>query len=248
MENNNPKISVITVVYNDKDGLEKTINSVLSQTYSSIEYIIIDGGSSDGTIDVIKKNEDKIGKWISEPDNGIYDAMNKGIRMATGEWLNFMNAGDIFIHPNVLSKIFSVEIPMGKSFIYSDVEKVLMGEQSKRLYHTDRERGFVHHQSSIYKRELHETYGYYLTSRPYSVYDMFFFMSIPAKLFYKTHETIAQISSGGVSDQGYWMLEKSEAAKVMFGVKSFNSAFCTVLTIKLRKKAKNIIKILQHRK
>lgn len=79
-----------------KSNLEKTILSVLNQTYSNIEYIIIDGGSTDGTIDIIKRYDDKITYWQSEPDNGIYDAMNKGIQKANGEWINFMNAGDLF--------------------------------------------------------------------------------------------------------------------------------------------------------
>ena len=90
------KISVITINYNNKSGLEKTIQSVISQTYFELEYIIIDGGSSDGSIDVIKKYENKIDYWISEQDKGIYNAMNKGIAQAHGEYCNFMNSGDCF--------------------------------------------------------------------------------------------------------------------------------------------------------
>ena len=95
-------ISIITVVFNDKYGLEETILSVLSQTSENIEYIIIDGGSNDGTVDVIKKYEKSIDKWISEPDNGIYDAMNKGIALASGGFINFMNAGDVYASNNKL--------------------------------------------------------------------------------------------------------------------------------------------------
>lgn len=93
----NPKISIVTVVWNDKVGLERTIQSIVNQTYENIEFIIIDGGSTDGTVDVIKANADKIDYWISEKDRGIYDAMNKGIQAATGTWVNFMNAGDTFV-------------------------------------------------------------------------------------------------------------------------------------------------------
>ncbi len=89
-------ISIVTVVYNGESFLEKTIQSVLNQTYENIEYIIIDGGSTNGTIDVIKKYEDKISYWISEKDEGIYDAMNKGSKIANGNFIVFMNAGDIF--------------------------------------------------------------------------------------------------------------------------------------------------------
>jgi glycosyltransferase involved in cell wall biosynthesis len=97
------KISVITVVYNDIEGVEPTICSVLSHKSDMIEYIIIDGGSTDGTVDVIKKYDEKISFWLSEPDNGIYDAMNKGLKYATGNWSIFINVGDLLTHiPSVL--------------------------------------------------------------------------------------------------------------------------------------------------
>jgi glycosyltransferase involved in cell wall biosynthesis len=100
-----PKVSIITIVWNDAKGLEKTIQSVIHQTYENIEYIIIDGGSTDATVDIIKKYKNKIDYWVSEKDKGIYDAMNKGIQAATGTWVNFMNAGDTFVDNEVLEKI-----------------------------------------------------------------------------------------------------------------------------------------------
>jgi len=99
-------VSVVTVSYNAVSTIEQTILSVINQTYLYIEYIIIDGGSTDGTVDIIKKYADKIAYWVSEPDKGIYDAMNKGIKVATGEWINFMNCGDRFYDKNVLAEIF----------------------------------------------------------------------------------------------------------------------------------------------
>lgn len=105
---NNPLISVVTVSYNAVTTIEKTILSVINQNYSNIEYIVIDGGSIDGTVDIIKKYADKITYWVSEPDKGIYDAMNKGIIVATGEWINFMNTGDTFYNENVFSEIFEL--------------------------------------------------------------------------------------------------------------------------------------------
>jgi putative colanic acid biosynthesis glycosyltransferase len=91
---NNPIISIITIVLNEKKWLERTLDSVTSQTYNNIEFIIIDGGSTDGTLDVIKQYQDSIDYWVSEKDGGLYDALNKGLEVATGDFVNFMNAGD----------------------------------------------------------------------------------------------------------------------------------------------------------
>ena len=97
------KISIITVCYNSAATLEKTILSVANQTYSNIEYIIVDGNSKDETVDIIKKQEDKITKWISEPDKGLYDAMNKGISMATGDIIGILNSDDTFFSNEILA-------------------------------------------------------------------------------------------------------------------------------------------------
>jgi len=118
------KISIITVVKNDSEHLEQTIQSVLSQTYSKLEYIIIDGGSNDGTIDIIKKYSDKITYWVSEPDKGVYDAMNKAIAASTGDYVNFMNSGDTFHDKNVLSNMRFDEIAFGNNCFYGDVNEI----------------------------------------------------------------------------------------------------------------------------
>lgn len=99
------KYSIITINFNNKDGLRKTIESVVNQTYKDFEYIIIDGGSTDGSVEVIKEYADKIDYWVSEPDKGIYNAMNKGILQAHGEYLNFMNSGDCFHNETVLCHV-----------------------------------------------------------------------------------------------------------------------------------------------
>ena len=104
--NSLPLISVITVCYQAAEPLEKTILSVRQQYYQPLEFIVVDGGSTDGTRDIIARHQDIITRWVSEPDRGIYDAMNKGVSMATGEWVIFMNAGDTFAANDVLLRIF----------------------------------------------------------------------------------------------------------------------------------------------
>lgn len=101
----NLKISIVTVCYNAVDSIEATLESVLNQVYDNIEYIVIDGGSTDGTVDIIKKYSDRIAYWISERDNGIFDAMNKGIDIASGNYINFMNSGDIFVSEYTINTV-----------------------------------------------------------------------------------------------------------------------------------------------
>jgi glycosyltransferase involved in cell wall biosynthesis len=103
----NPTLTVITVVYNNVQDVERTLLSVLSQTYKAIEYIIIDGASTDGTLEMIKKYEDRISKLISEKDKGIYDAMNKGLALATGDYVIFMNSGDEFYSADTVEAVFA---------------------------------------------------------------------------------------------------------------------------------------------
>jgi glycosyltransferase involved in cell wall biosynthesis len=103
-----PLVSVITVCLNSSKDIEKTITSVINQTYPNLEYVIVDGGSDDGTLEIIKKYGSSISQWISEPDEGIYDAMNKGINLSSGDWLIFINSGDSFSDADVLEKIINI--------------------------------------------------------------------------------------------------------------------------------------------
>lgn len=116
-----PLVTVITVVYNGFKDIEKTITSVTGQDYENLEYIIIDGCSTDGTIEKIKTLSTSKIVWISEPDKGIYDAMNKGIKMAKGKWINFMNCGDTFYNNKVLTDVFNSDIPNDTIVLYGDV-------------------------------------------------------------------------------------------------------------------------------
>src|ERR1700722_6602734 len=102
-----PLLSVITIVYNNVKGIERTMLSVLSQTYPNIEYIVVDGLSNDGTLGVIMKYENRIAKFSSEKDDGIYDAMNKGLDLATGDYVIFMNSGDEFFDADTVAAVFA---------------------------------------------------------------------------------------------------------------------------------------------
>ncbi len=117
--NNNPKISIVTVCYNAVETIEETILSVINQSYINKEYIIIDGKSTDGTLDIVSKYAKDISMIVSEPDKGIYDAMNKGLKHATGDWISFINAGDKYHNNNVLQDIFTKQFENIK-VIYGD--------------------------------------------------------------------------------------------------------------------------------
>lgn len=119
-----PKLSIITIVYNNVRDIERTIQSVINQTYKKIEYIVIDGASTDGTLDVVSQYQDHISKIVSEPDKGIYDAMNKGLALATGDYILFMNSGDELYDQNTVEAVFAAapwaDIYYGETEMYND--------------------------------------------------------------------------------------------------------------------------------
>lgn len=233
---NFPKISIITIVYNDAKGLERTIKSVINQTFTDYEYIIIDGGSTDETIKVIKKYENRITKWISEHDKGIYDAMNKGIKMANGEWISMMNAGDIFADNHVLMQVFSLNIPSYKTFIYSDI--FTLRKNGQRIYRTlSYDKGNLIHQAIIYRRKLHEEHGYYIVTKRLIISDYLFFIRIPLEEVMKINTIIAEYEGGGVSAKGNWACQQAYCADVVFRRRSFNG----MLKAYMWKKIKSIL-------
>ncbi len=156
-----PLISIITVVYNGFETLEKTIQTVINQTYANIQYIIIDGGSVDGTVSVISRYKSKINYWISEPDGGIFDAMNKGLSKASGEWVIFMNAGDGFYNEHILASIFNEPIKSDVELIYGDV--YLYDHNDGYLVESRTNKFKINlnaicHQSVFIKRSLHRLF------------------------------------------------------------------------------------------
>ena len=157
------KYSIITINFNNKDGLEKTIKSVLEQTFNDYQYIIIDGGSTDGSADVIKKYTNDIDYWISEPDNGIYDAMNKGIDNATGDYCIFMNSGDQFYNDNVLYYFKSIN--HHEDIIYGDVynsetNKIMFSPPHKEISLYYLYSSTIPHQGAFIKTSLQKKHFY----------------------------------------------------------------------------------------
>lgn len=132
-----PRVSIITVVYNDRDLLADTIESVLAQTYPYIEYLIVDGASTDGTVDVIRQYEDRITGWSSEPDKGLYDAMNKGLARTTGEYVWFLNAGDLIYDNDTLEQVIAhadgADCLYGQAALLDETGNIVGLRKHKRL-------------------------------------------------------------------------------------------------------------------
>lgn len=234
-----PLISIVTVVYNGEKYLEETIQSVLNQTYDNIEYIIIDGCSTDGTIDIIKKYEEKIDYWVSERDRGIYDAMNKGILLASGEWINFMNAGDTIYTKNTLALIPFINIKKSKaSIIYSDT--YFFSNKSNSIRINNHKKLDLNHQSILYKRSLHQQYGNYVTGKKISISDYIFFNSIKDETFYKLDEILARYNIEGVSSDGDTFYRRI-CVDYLFGRKSFYNLLFSLMIYRPYKIIKNII-------
>lgn len=169
---NKLKISVVTVVFNGEKTLEKTIQSVVNQTYSNIEYIIIDGASTDDTISIIKKYESKIALWLSKPDHGIYDAMNKGLQIATGDFLIFMGADDLFINNDVISNFVSkIKNSDSNRVYYGNVIKVSTKERYDG-YFTKEKFAIknICHQSIFYSKNIYKTNQYDLKYKLWADY------------------------------------------------------------------------------
>lgn len=157
---NNPKITIITVCYNAESTIERTIHSVINQSYGNIEYIIIDGASTDGTVDIINKYRNKITCFVSEPDKGIYDAMNKGIGCVTGDWVFFLNSDDYFYDDNVLCQVAN-KLSKNNTIYYGNVIMMPLNKLKKGRYNKYKiGMGNICHQSIFYPKVVFEKYKY----------------------------------------------------------------------------------------
>lgn len=202
-----PKVSIITVVFNDIRFIESTIKSIIALTYPNVEYIVVDGASKDGTLDVIKQYDKQIGKWKSEPDNGLYDAMNKGMEMATGDYIWFINSGDQPASSDILEKVFSNNKP---AQVYYG-ETILIDEHGneiglrrltppKNLTWRHFKYGMlVSHQSFIASREVSKKYD--LNYKFSADYDWCLYALKNASEIRNTGLVISRFREGGLTKQ-----------------------------------------------
>jgi len=212
-ETNNPLISVITIVYNGDKYIEQTINSVIDQSYNNVEYIIIDGGSTDGTLDIIKKYEKQIDYWVSEPDEGISDAFNKGISLCTGEIIGIINADDWY-EINVFEKIslnMQYDVVHGQLQYWKDSLKLelFMPNQLK----LDKEMT-LNHPTCFVKRDVYNKIGGYSCEFNISMdYDFLLRVNNHNMKFHYLPFVIANMRYCGVSDIN-WISTYKEVFKV----------------------------------
>lgn len=156
------KITIITVSLNAVAQIESTILSVLRQSYPDIEYLVFDGGSHDGTIDIIRQYEQRIAYWQSEPDDGLYDALNKGVLKATGDWIGILNCGDVFSSETVISDMFSQPIPSEVGVVYGNCYVI---DKNERIFIESEDPGMnsnlppdYRHGASFVRSDIHKQY------------------------------------------------------------------------------------------
>ena len=202
----NFKISVITVTKNSEKFLEENINSLSNQTYKNFEHIIIDGNSTDKTVEIIKKYKDKIDYWVSEPDEGLYDAMNKGIKVCTGDIIGILNSDDVYFSDALkfVNQYFTEQENL--DFLFGTVEKhkLMYGYSPRKIkwtfgFYTTHSVGFFIKKSSQMK------IGFYDTRYKYSAdYDLFYKMIVKNKMYgiaTKKDEIFGKFRQGGLSSK-----------------------------------------------
>ena len=214
-----PFISVITIVYNDVKHIEQTINSVLEQEYDNFEYIIIDGGSDDGSSQIIKRHEEKLFFWASEPDDGIADAFNKGLEKSNGDWIIFINSGDTFFSTTVLSEMLlcldkKYDLVYGKVVLVDDCGGII--KSSGRDFN---QRQFLRymtipHQACFHKASLFKELGQYDISFKIAMDYEFLLRKKGIEAFF-VDILISRMLIGGISQQNeYRVLKEYRRAKL----------------------------------
>lgn len=221
-----PVLSVVTIVYNNARDIERTMLSVLNQTYAGIEYIVVDGASNDGTLDIIKRYENRLAKLISEKDKGIYDAMNKGLALATGDYVIFMNSGDEFYATDTVAKVFATapdaDIYYGETEMVND-ERESLGQRRHQAPDKFNWRSFkygmsVSHQAIYIRRSLTDPYDpqYQLSAD----IDWIIRAAKKAKKIVKVEGYVAKYLVGGMSKAKHKqsLLERFDIMKRHYGL------------------------------
>ncbi len=203
-----PLITVVTVTFRDKDRLLFTMQNIWQQTYKNIEYIVLDGGSKDGTLELLQEHSHRISYWRSEPDKGIYDAMNKAIQLAQGEWIYFLNAGDSFASIDVLDNIFSQKNPSYKDilstdFIYGDCQIIYEG--FSRFHHARPiykiwQGMITPHQAIFVRTHIHRK-NLFATTQAGAEFEILYRCYVQGYKFQYIPLTIAHYQAGGISDK-----------------------------------------------
>lgn len=208
------KLSIITVNYNDSKGLERTINSVISQSFRDYEFIVIDGGSADDSVDVIKKYEQYIDYWASETDGGIYPGMNKGLRQAKGEYVNFMNGGDCYHSSDVLEKIFSLDTE-ADIITGNHAENGLRNVGRGGVTMLDLYKWAIDHQASFIRRDVAQRHPYDEKYRIVSDWKFFIEALILDNCsFYYTDIIVVDVDMEGISNTNF-ELDRKEREQVL---------------------------------
>jgi glycosyltransferase involved in cell wall biosynthesis len=216
------KVSIITVSFNSAKTIADTIDSVLSQDFPEIEYIIVDGCSTDGTVDIIRQNENRISQWISEKDQGMYDAMNKGIAMATGDVIGILNSDDVYMNTRVVSDLMRLMQSQNTEVVFADLILVDSSNQNKVLRYYDSGRfhpnkfkyGWMPaHPTVFVKRELYQRVGKFSTTYQSAAdYEMLIRMLAIEKASYAYYpKPVVRMRSGGASTSGIsrnWILNQ----------------------------------------
>jgi glycosyltransferase involved in cell wall biosynthesis len=196
-----PRITVVTVVYNGVRAIARTLESTLAQSYPNIELVVVDGGSKDGTQAIVQGYGSRIDTFVSEPDAGVYDAMNKAVALASGEYLLFMNCGDVFAGPNALSAAMRLSSPGTEQLIFGGwIRQESAGRQRSCL--PSPSAGLFNHQALVYSRSIHSWHGDYLTVPGWTTADYLFFVTLvdsPKVAWTILTEPIARIDISGIS-------------------------------------------------
>jgi len=194
-----PYISIITVVYNGEQYLDECIESVENQTYQDYEYIIIDGRSSDNTVEVIKRHDANIDYWISEKDSGIYDAMNKGVQASRGQWIYFLGCDDKLFSPETLKKIAPQLLESKCQLAYGNIKNSNGATVRSKYGHKLLLHNTIHHQSCFYNRGLYNKFQYDSSLKAISDYELNLICHLAKMPGLKLNETIAYCRDGGAS-------------------------------------------------